>query len=300
MKMRLSVVVPTLNARETLAGCLEALAEHAPDVEVIVVNGPSSDGTTGMVRDRDDVAVLVELADREINAARNAGIDRAQGDAVAFVDHRLAVGPDWTEATVEGLAESDAVTGPTRPQVDTTFAEPERRTVAGREVSYLNPGNAAVRTAVLDELDGFDESMVVGGMRDFAHRLAGTEHGVSWTPTMQTRPEVEADGGERERDWGEKYRSLAYRLVKNYGVRPGVVGRLVGHAGRDAYTQLRRALRGESEPSRWFADGRAVVRGLAGGIATGVRSRRRDTSPRRNPRGRSARADRAVTVYDWR
>jgi len=64
--MALSVVVPTLNGREELVGCLDALAEQVPDAEIIVVNGPSADGTTGMVRDRSDVEVLAAWDDRPV------------------------------------------------------------------------------------------------------------------------------------------------------------------------------------------------------------------------------------------
>ena len=53
--MQLSVVVPTLNARRRLVACLDALAAVAPESEVVVVNGPSADGTTGIVREREDV-----------------------------------------------------------------------------------------------------------------------------------------------------------------------------------------------------------------------------------------------------
>ena len=91
--MDLSVVVPTLNGRDRLATSLDSLATHAPDAEVVVVNGPSADGTTGMVRDRDDVDVLVELSARTLNVARNAGIQAATGDAVAFLGYAFAVGP---------------------------------------------------------------------------------------------------------------------------------------------------------------------------------------------------------------
>ncbi|PSP40440.1 glycosyl transferase family 2, partial [Halobacteriales archaeon QH_10_70_21] len=45
--MYLSVVVPTLNDRDRLESCLDALSADAPD-EGIVVNGPSTDGTSGM------------------------------------------------------------------------------------------------------------------------------------------------------------------------------------------------------------------------------------------------------------
>ena len=87
--MQLSVVVPTLDSREQLARTLDALGEHVPAAEVVVVNGPSTDGTTGMVRDRADVDVLVEVADRTVAPARNAGIDHASGDVVALVDRGL-------------------------------------------------------------------------------------------------------------------------------------------------------------------------------------------------------------------
>lgn len=300
--MKLSVVIPTLNAREELAGCLDSLAEHAPDAEVIVVNGPSADGTTGMVRERDDVAVLVELADRTINAARNAGIDRANGDVVAFLDHTVAVSGDWLDTLVTGIETAAVVTGPTKTQLETqpSMKQFEQRTIAGREVSYFNPGNVAFRREVLDELDGFDEYLDIGGSRDVAHRLAGNEFDICWSDRMQVRQEVGTDGGERKTDWGQKYRSLSYRLVKNYHLRPSVIWRLLRHAGSDASIELRDVADGDTRPSQWFGNGRAVVTGLAGGIRGGVGARRRDRTSRRNPRGRSSRADRAVTVYDWR
>src|SRR6056297_384817 len=103
--MELSVVVPTLNGRERLASCLDALAAHAPHAEVVVVNGPSADGTTGMVRERDDVDLLLEISDRNVNAARNAGIGAATGGAVALVGYRLAVEPSWYDAVADALAD---------------------------------------------------------------------------------------------------------------------------------------------------------------------------------------------------
>lgn len=300
--MDISVVVPTLNARDQLAGCLDSLTEHVPDAEVIVVNGPSSDGTTGMVQEREDVDVLVDLADRRITVARNAGIDRATGDHIAFVDHTATVTPSWRGAVERGLGAADVVTGPTATQVDRSdrTAGPESRTIAGREVTYFNPGNVAFERTVLDELDGFDEYLHVGGSRDLAHRVAGQSFSVGWDDQMCLRSEVGTDGGERTTDWGWKYRSLAYRLVKNYNVRPTVLRRLAGHACSDCYREFRSVGKGEIHLSEWLGTGKHVLTNLAGGIKSGFGARRRDRTARRNPSGRSARADRAVTVYDWR
>ena len=172
--MELSVVVPTLNGREELAGCLDALAEQVPDAETIVVNGPSADGTTGMVRDRADVDVLVEIADRSVTVARNAGLDRSTGDVVAMVNQGLSVEDGWGEAVRAGVEGRAAVTGPTHEQLPAgmTTESKEARTIAGRDVTYFNAGNVAFRRPVLDALDGFDEYLQIGSSRDVAHRLA--------------------------------------------------------------------------------------------------------------------------------
>lgn len=299
--MELSVVVPTLNARDELADCLDALATYAPDAEVIVVNGPSADGTTGMIRDRGDVDVLVELADRTINAARNAGIDRARGEAIALVNHTLSITDGWREAVRKGLSAADVVTGPTYAESsDSPDQVAETQRIAGRDVTYLNPGNLAFGREVMDALDGFDEYLDIGGARDFAHRLVANDFEVNWDEQMSVTRSLEADGGQAETNLGWKYRSLAYRLVKNYNLRPTVVRRLLSHALRDAYIEFRAVLGGDTRPSSWFGSGKTVIANLIGGSKDGISARRKDKHTRRNPNGRSSRADRAVTVYDWR
>lgn len=307
--MDVSVVVPTLNSRERLAACLDALVAQAP-TETIVVNGPSADGTSGMCRERDDVDVLVELDDRNVNVARNAGIDRARGDVIAFLSHELVVEDGWLAVLRDGIADASAVTGPVHRLLDVgwTTEEPETRTIGGREVHYLNGGNAAFTREALEAIDGFDEYLLVGGARDAAHRLAGQDRIVRWLPEMSVsreadsagiRPSVVADGGS-DRDWGWRYRSLAYRLVKNYGVRPTVAYRLARHAVGDAGTSLRDVISGDGRPSRWAGNGRDVVTGGVRGVVDGLRARLSDRSPRRNDRGWSTRSDRAVAVHDTR
>jgi glycosyltransferase involved in cell wall biosynthesis len=300
--MNISVVVPTLNARDELAGSLDAIAEYVPDAEVIVVNGPSADGTTGMIQERDDVDVLVEMADRTVNAARNAGINHASADTIALVNHTLSVTESWYHAVRDGLADHDVVTGPTHTQLTAGIATDsvESRTIRGRSVTYFNGGNVAFRREPLDELDGFDEYLEIGGARDFAHRLAGRGYGVTWNDDMCVREPLGADGGERETDWGWKYRSLAYRLTKNYGLRPTVARRLLGHAGSDAIAELRAVVGGDARPSTWLGTGRDVLSNLLGGTKDGLVARRLDRTDRKNPHGRSSSTNRPVTVYDWR
>ena len=300
--MDLSVVVPTLNARDRLAATLDVVAERAPGAEVVVVNGPSADGTTGMVRDRDDVDVLVEVSDRTLNVSRNAGVRAASGDAIALLRHDLAVEDSWASAIETGLERAPVVTGPVHETLPAgmTTTTPERREIRGRAVSYFNGGNVAFRAGTLDRLDGFDEYLETGGARDAAHRLAGLGDDVEWHADMCVRTEYEADGGVTDRDYGWKYRALAYRLAKNYGVHPTVVRRIGGHAGADAVSAARDVLAGDATPTNWFGTGRDVVGGIATGYSDGLVARARDRSSARNPHGCSKRADRAVATYDRR
>lgn len=299
--MDVSVVVPTLNDREELVGCLDALATEGPH-EVVVVNGPSTDGTSGMVRDREDVDVLVEIDDRNVNVARNAGIDRSRGAAVAFVDPTMSVESGWLDAVVASLSDGLAVTGPTHEQLDTGVATDtaETRRIRGRHVTYFNGGNVAFSTDVLRTLDGFDEYLVVGGARDLAHRIAGLGTEVDWSAEMCVSMETAADGGRPDLYWRLRYRSLAYRLSKNYGVHPTVPLRTLRHAIDDAGVAFRDVARGEAKPTVWFGNGRDVFLGSARGFADGLRARYTDRTPKRNPRGLSSRADRAVSVHDRR
>jgi len=301
--MDLSVVVPTLNGREQLDDCLDALSEFVPDAEVVVTNGPSADGTTGMVQERDDVDVLVEVTDRNVNVARNAGLAVATGDVIALLSYHQAVESSWLRALEDAIAAgTSVVTGPThRPlRAGMTTESPETKRVAGREVSFFNPDNVAMTREAVSALDGFDESIEVGGARDAAHRLAGNGFAVEWREGMSVRSEFQADGGDVTEDWGAKYRSLAYRLFKNYGVRPTVFRRIVSHGIADAYRVAKDVLRGEATPTSWFGEGKLVLRGMAGGTTGGLAARARDRTSRRNPRGLSARDDRAAHIYDWR
>ncbi|MFC3478401.1 glycosyltransferase family 2 protein [Halobacterium litoreum] len=305
--MDLSVVVPTLNGRDALAASLDALAAHAPAAEVVVANGPSVDGTSGMARTHDAVDVLLELSERNLNAARNAGIAAATGDAVAFVGQDTCVRRAWLDAVRDALADgADAVTGPVHRNVEggvTTEAE-ERCEVAGREVVFFDGGNVAFSRDALDALDGFDEYLQTGAARDAAHRLAGMGCEVAWQPDACVLREEADDIAHRlpedseDSAWGLKYRSLAYRLVKNYGMGARIAARVVRHALGDALSVGGDVARGDAKLSEWAAAGRAVVPNIWRGSQDGMSARVADRSDRRNPNGVSSRMDRAMARYD--
>lgn len=88
---KISVVVPTHNRRDLLQRAVEsAQAQTYADIEIIVVSDGSTDGTKEAVEvvAADDSRIrFIELSPaRGGNAARNAGIEAATGDYVAFLD----------------------------------------------------------------------------------------------------------------------------------------------------------------------------------------------------------------------
>ncbi len=318
--MEFSVVVPTLNGRRQLAGCLDALCELLPTPETIVVNGPSTDGTSGMLHERPDVDVLVEIADRNINVARNAGLELARGEVVALLDQGHRIEDGWASAIERGIeTAADAVTGPTHRPIrgGLTTEACERKTVAGREITYFNGGNVALTREAISDLDGFDEYLETGGARDLAHRLAAQSRAVSWQTGMGVREGVETDGGndsdprivshgssflsgEAHQRWGLKYRALAYRLAKNYGPKPTVLRLPAEHTAGEGIASARGVLRGSVKPTAWVGGGSAVAANTLIGLKDGFKARVSDRTPRRNPSGISVRRDRAVERYDWR
>lgn len=295
--MNLSVVIPTLNGRDRLGACLDALATHAPNTEVIVVNGPSADGTTGMVKARDDVDVLIEIADRNDNVARNAGIAAASGSIIGFLKYNRLIDDSWVSAIKNHLsAAAAAVTGPSHDTVGDEHLPLDDPPTSQR----YNEENIAIRREALEVVDGFDEHLPVGGVQDLVTRLIANNHTIDWEPAMAVRSAYGTDGGSTDPDRFMHYRAFAYQLTKNEGFVPNSAIRLFGNATRDAIRAARGIIRGSVSPSGWFADGKDVIRGLLVGSKDGLLARYANRDGAHNPYGLSSQDDRAVRLYDWR
>jgi hypothetical protein len=91
---RLTVVVCAYQEQERLGRCLASLAAlDYPDLEVIVCDDGSTDGTRDIARSYP--FRLLELEHGGLSAARNAGTAAATGEIIAFLDADAACHPDW-------------------------------------------------------------------------------------------------------------------------------------------------------------------------------------------------------------
>ncbi len=85
----ISAVIVTYNSIAHVGACLDSLRAHCPDVEVVVVDNASSDGTAGMVERE---YPWVRLIARKTNAGLSAGID--EGVAATSGTYVAGLNPD--------------------------------------------------------------------------------------------------------------------------------------------------------------------------------------------------------------
>ncbi|HIS40080.1 MAG TPA: glycosyltransferase family 2 protein [Candidatus Aphodovivens avistercoris] len=87
---RISVVVPVYNVQDYLALCLQSVRRQTlDDIEIVCVNDGSTDRSGEVLRLFASVEprlVVVEKENGGLSSARNAGIRRATGDIVCFLD----------------------------------------------------------------------------------------------------------------------------------------------------------------------------------------------------------------------
>ncbi|HYJ47872.1 MAG TPA: glycosyltransferase, partial [Pyrinomonadaceae bacterium] len=105
----LSIIIPTLNEARSVVATLEAVAEvRGHSVEVIVVDGGSSDGTLEILRERG--ARVVE-SERGRGAQMHAGACAATGGALWFLHADTIPPPDAAERILEALKDRQVVGG---------------------------------------------------------------------------------------------------------------------------------------------------------------------------------------------
>lgn len=109
----ISVVVPVYNAGEYLRGAVDSvLAQTFRDFELILIDDGSTDGS-GAVCDeyaaRDPRVRVRHGRNGGICASRNAGMEMARGEWLAFCDHDDAVRPTWLEKLYAAAGKTDCV-----------------------------------------------------------------------------------------------------------------------------------------------------------------------------------------------
>ena len=85
---KVSVIIPVYNGEKTIKRCLDSVtAQTLADIEIIVVNDGSTDGTADIVTALCDSRIrLLTVPNGGQGYARNKGMDASSGEYYAFVD----------------------------------------------------------------------------------------------------------------------------------------------------------------------------------------------------------------------
>jgi len=169
----ISCIIPAHNARAFIAEALHSvLAQTHPNLEVIVVDDESTDGTVDVVQRLNMRVDCLRQRRAGPAAARNLGLSKARGDYIAFVDaddlwhplklaHQLerlrcASPGDACVAYVRNVA-SDEMTG----------ALPDQPEPADRGIPGYVAGTLLARRSVFERVGPFDPSLPHGASLDW-------------------------------------------------------------------------------------------------------------------------------------
>jgi glycosyltransferase involved in cell wall biosynthesis len=180
----LSIIIPTYNRQPILDKCLKALESQQfnsgspiAGYEVVVVDDGSTDDTVAWLKSHQAEFPHVRLfqqAHQGPAAARNLGIEQAQGDTLVFIDSDLVVTEQFLQSHVNALLQGQQQLGSDRlftyGRVINTcnFNHPtsEPFKVTDFSAAYFATGNVAIARHWLEKVGRFDTRFQLYGWED--------------------------------------------------------------------------------------------------------------------------------------
>jgi len=192
-KHRVSVILLTKNSALTVQKSIESIFHQTrqPD-EVVVVDGNSGDDTLEIVKKYP--IKLVSEPGLGFGQARNLGVENASGGIVFFIDSDCYAEPDWIENALPHFDSNPEIVGVTG---QTSLWNTE--SAVARFLAYVGgrmnmPGekrflriaptmNLALRREVIDQVGGFDETLVRCEDTDLTYKVS-QNHKILYEPNV--------------------------------------------------------------------------------------------------------------------
>ncbi|BAZ02415.1 family 2 glycosyl transferase [Tolypothrix tenuis PCC 7101] len=179
-----SVVIPTYNRKPILEKCLRALevqdlGDSTPitGYEIVLVDDGSTDGTLEWLAAHQEEFPHVRCFEQDHQgpaAARNLGVEQAQGDTIIFIDSDLVVLSNFLQAHAEALVQGQKKLGSDRfftygavintANFDHPTSEPYK--VTDFSAAFFATGNVAIPKHWLEKVGLFDTRFQLYGWED--------------------------------------------------------------------------------------------------------------------------------------
>ncbi len=173
MNQLISVILPVKDGTNYIREAIESLHRQDMDLEIIVVDDGSSDGTAELAESL-GCQVIRHAVSRGQVAAKNTGLRAARGKYILFLDHDDRVRPGALRALYDVL-ETEADTAAVMARVQ-DFLSPDAGDMSGtviRPDAYhgLFTGAVLIRKSALEETGPFSESLHTGEIIEWRTRM---------------------------------------------------------------------------------------------------------------------------------
>ena len=176
---QVSVIVPTKNSTGTIEMCLKSIKEQTyPDVEIIVVDNYSDDGTVEIAR---EYGAEVLLRDSERSEARNYGADTSKGNYLIIIDSDMELTQCVIEECIKEISR-DGVGAVIIPEISVGEGFWTRCKALERSCYIGDDTIEAARffdKEVFWEIGGYDEEMVSGEDWDLSQKVKTAGYKIS-------------------------------------------------------------------------------------------------------------------------
>ena len=110
--VKVSVIIPVMNQEKHLPACIESVVNQTlQEIEIIVIEGGSTDRTVDIVcryMDNDPRIQLINKAGEGLSMARQAGLTKARGEYILYLDGDDTLTPNALELLYNRGEETDA------------------------------------------------------------------------------------------------------------------------------------------------------------------------------------------------
>ena len=173
MLVLISVVIPARNEAGNIGFCVNSVkCQSLKPFEILVVDNASTDKTGEIARFWGAKVINCFKVGR--GAARNEGVNQAEGELIAFIDADCQAAPNWLEELVKELSYLsfyyDGVAG-------NVYAFNRTRKVAKiielltKDKPHYATWNILYRKKAIIEAGGFNEDLLSSEDTDLAHRI---------------------------------------------------------------------------------------------------------------------------------
>lgn len=198
--MRISCILPVRDGERFLEEALDSvLAQGRTEMQIVVVDDGSTDGTPAILERYGDHVEVVRQEPTGVAAARNAGLRRARGELLAFQDADDLWMPgkmDRLEARFDARPELELCVGMIQNFWMDEVAE-EAESFRGHRFSEPLPGfhlaAALIRASLFERTGPFDPSLRVGSDNDWFLRARDAGAIEETVPEVVARRRLHAD-----------------------------------------------------------------------------------------------------------